>query len=107
MTLTVYGDPVQHVDNVSSLGLRHVGYGILTDLFVPFTPCACDVASAATSAPVAVDSFSWSLGLIARRSINMAVKVGPLSRLMKLPPYLQYIIDCVLVITLKFYGDPV
>jgi len=99
MTLKVYGDPVQHVDDVSSLGLRHVGYGIPTDLFVPFTSCACDVAGAATSDPVAVDSFAWSLGLIARslvrtilegstlvmkainintkRSINMAVAQAP------------------------------
>jgi uncharacterized membrane protein YgcG len=70
MTLKVYGDPVQHVDDVSSLGLRHVGYGIPTDLFVPFTSCACDVAGAATSDPVAVDSFSWSLGLIARSLVR-------------------------------------
>jgi hemoglobin-like flavoprotein/uncharacterized membrane protein YgcG len=99
MTVKVYNDPVALVDEASGVGLRHVGYGVSTDLFVPYISCACDVAAAATPDAVAVESYSWSLGLIGRtvtrtilegstlvmkainvntkRSINLAVAQAP------------------------------
>jgi uncharacterized membrane protein YgcG len=99
MTVKVYNDPVQLVDEASGVGLRHVGYGVSTDLFVPYISCACDVMAAATPDPLAVESYSWSLGLIGRtvvrtilegstlvmkainintkRSINLAVAQAP------------------------------
>merc|ERR1719265_173288 len=36
MSLEMYSNPVKMVDDVSALGLRHVGYGIPTPLFGPF-----------------------------------------------------------------------
>merc|ERR1719188_1004358 len=40
MTLEIYKDPKKMVEDISALGLRHVGYGIPTDLFGPFvTAC--------------------------------------------------------------------
>ena len=36
MTLELYVSPVKMVDDISALGLRHVGYGIPTELFGPF-----------------------------------------------------------------------
>jgi hypothetical protein len=41
MTLEIYKDPKKMVEDISALGLRHVGYGIPTDLFGSFvTGCA-------------------------------------------------------------------
>merc|ERR1719191_2436942 len=36
MTLDMYKDPKRMSEDISALGLRHVGYGIPTDLFGPF-----------------------------------------------------------------------
>merc|ERR1719412_2114971 len=36
MTLDMYKEPVRMVEDISALGLRHVGYGIPTDLFGAF-----------------------------------------------------------------------
>merc|ERR1719450_1971918 len=36
MTLEIFKDPLKMVEDISALGLRHVGYGIPTELFGPF-----------------------------------------------------------------------
>lgn len=36
MTLELYVHPMKMVDDMSALGLRHVGHGIPTELFGPF-----------------------------------------------------------------------
>ena len=35
MTLELYMEPLSMVDQISACGLRHVGYGVPTELFVP------------------------------------------------------------------------
>ena len=36
MTMDMFKDPGRMVEEISALGLRHVGFGIPTDLFGPF-----------------------------------------------------------------------
>merc|ERR1719447_1771056 len=43
MTLDMYREPKRMVEDISALGLRHVGYGIPTDLFGPFVTACVQV----------------------------------------------------------------
>ena len=52
--------------DISALGLRHVGYGIPTDLFGSFVTACVDVLRKLTDSDEAVDAFRWSLGLVSR-----------------------------------------
>ncbi|CAE7221390.1 unnamed protein product [Symbiodinium pilosum] len=73
MTLSMYQSPVRMVDEISALGLRHVGYGIPTEFFNPFVQCCVEVLRDLTGDQKLCDGFSWSLGLISRilvRTIN-------------------------------------
>jgi hypothetical protein len=73
MTLELYQDPAKMVDDVSALGLRHVGYAIPTELFGPFVTACVEVMMTRTSDDTTVESFRWSLGLISKmlvRTIN-------------------------------------
>jgi hypothetical protein len=42
MTLELYMDPLTMVDQISACGLRHVGYGVPTELFVPLVAAYTD-----------------------------------------------------------------
>jgi len=66
MTVELFREPVNMVDNISALGLRHVGYGIPTELFAPFVSCCVDVVKEHTQAEVDLEAFRWSLALIAK-----------------------------------------
>lgn len=70
MVLEIYRDPVQMSDNISALGLRHVGYGIPTELFGPFVTSCIEVLTTICKDPVCVESFRWSLGLIAKSLVR-------------------------------------
>lgn len=73
MTLELYRDPTKMVDDISALGLRHVGYGIPTELFGPFCTACIEVVMTLTSDATTVESFRYSLGLVANilcRTIN-------------------------------------
>lgn len=70
MTLDLYRDPVKMVDDVSSLGLRHVGYGIPTELFGPFVTAVVEVIAELTQDPVQVEAFRWSLGVVSKMLVR-------------------------------------
>lgn len=73
MTLDLYQDPIKMVDDISALGLRHVGYGIPTELFGPFVTVCIEVLAGMKCSETALEAFRWSLGLIAKilvRTIN-------------------------------------
>ena len=70
MTLEIYRDPVKMVDDVSALGLRHVGYAIPTEFFGPFVSACVEVLMTYTDDAVAVESFRWSLGLVAKMLVR-------------------------------------
>merc|ERR1719464_1686594 len=66
MTLEIYKDPQKMVEDISALGLRHVGYGIPTDLFGPFVTACVQVVRSLTKDDLAEEAFRWSLSLISR-----------------------------------------
>jgi hemoglobin-like flavoprotein len=66
MTLDMYKDPKKMVEDISALGLRHVGYGIPTDMFGPFVTACVQVIRTLTDDDVAEEAFRWSLSLISR-----------------------------------------
>ncbi|CAE8694901.1 unnamed protein product [Polarella glacialis] len=73
MSLDLYKQPKDMVDDISALGLRHVGYGIPTELFDPFATGCIQVLHELTSDSELADAFGWSVGLMCRlmvRAIN-------------------------------------
>jgi uncharacterized membrane protein YgcG len=73
MTLEIFQDPIKMVDDISALGLRHVGYAIPTELFGPFVSACVQVLQSRTTDETTVEAFRWSLGLTAKmlvRTIN-------------------------------------
>lgn len=69
-SMEIYAEPWQMIDDLSALGLRHVGYGVPTEMFAPFV-CACvDVIRGATDDAVAVLGFKWSLGIVSKQLVR-------------------------------------
>lgn len=72
---TFFEDPTGMISTLSSLGLRHVGFGIPTDLFVPFLTACVQVMQVYTSNKDAQQAFQWSLILTAN-VLTRAIKEG-------------------------------
>mmetsp|Transcript_21947 Transcript_21947/g.48526 ORF Transcript_21947/g.48526 Transcript_21947/m.48526 type:complete len:1130 (+) Transcript_21947:41-3430(+) len=70
MTMELYREPVKMVDDISALGLRHVGYAIPTELMGPFVSACIEVAQGVTQDEVAIEAFRWSLGLISKSLVR-------------------------------------
>jgi hypothetical protein len=70
ITLDIYREPAKTVDDISALGLRHVGYQIPTDLFGPFVSACLEVLGAAAGNPETVESYRYSLGLVSRMLVR-------------------------------------
>merc|ERR1740138_1083050 len=73
MSLELYKQPKRMVQDISALGLRHVEFGIPTDLFAPFVSASVDVVATLTEDSDALEAYRWSLGLISKiltRTIN-------------------------------------
>lgn len=51
------------LQDISALGLRHVGYAIPTELFAPFVSSAVETVRGKTTDEVAESAFRWSLTL--------------------------------------------
>mmetsp|Transcript_92718 Transcript_92718/g.202975 ORF Transcript_92718/g.202975 Transcript_92718/m.202975 type:complete len:1080 (+) Transcript_92718:95-3334(+) len=66
MTLDMYREPKKMVEDISALGLRHVGYGIPTDLFGPFVSACVAVVHSLAPPQQALEAFRWSLNLVTR-----------------------------------------
>merc|ERR1719217_908063 len=64
LCMMMYKDPVYCVDDISGIGLRHVGYGIPTELFQPFIIVICGVIRDLGVDEVTLKSFTWVLNLI-------------------------------------------
>ena len=75
MTMDMYRDPVRSVDDISSLGLRHVGYAIPTELFGPFVTACVEVVQMQPGATeMVVEAFRWSLGLVASMLVRTIIE---------------------------------
>eukprot|EP00747_Dinoflagellata_sp_TGD_P126435 gnl/TRDRNA2_/TRDRNA2_174280_c19_seq5.p1 gnl/TRDRNA2_/TRDRNA2_174280_c19~~gnl/TRDRNA2_/TRDRNA2_174280_c19_seq5.p1 ORF type:complete len:946 (-),score=186.37 gnl/TRDRNA2_/TRDRNA2_174280_c19_seq5:45-2477(-) len=66
MTLELYRNPVKMVDDISALGLRHVGYAIPTELFGPFVTASIKVLGEVCNEELPMEAYRWSLGLISK-----------------------------------------
>ncbi|CAK9025545.1 unnamed protein product [Durusdinium trenchii] len=76
MSFEVIKYPYRMVDEISALGLRHVGYAVPIEYFGPFVSAAMETLETEAKAPEEVmDSFSWSLGLISRMLVR-TIKEG-------------------------------
>merc|ERR1719217_1644793 len=64
LCLMMYKDPVYCVDDISGIGLRHVGYGIPTELFQPFIIVICGVVRDLGVDELSLKAFTWVLNLI-------------------------------------------
>merc|ERR1712187_498633 len=70
MVIDMYRDPVRMVDDISALGLRHVGYAIPTEYMPPFASACVEVVQGLTKDQTCVDGFQWSIGLIAKSLVR-------------------------------------
>ena len=66
MTSEMYRDPKKLVEDISALGLRHVGYGIPTEFFAPFVSSAVDAVRTINPEEIAQEAFRWSLTLVSK-----------------------------------------
>ncbi|CAE7542169.1 ANK1, partial [Symbiodinium natans] len=66
MSLEMYKRPREMVEEISALGLRHVGYGIPTELFPPFIEAWSQVLQMMLVDEKAANSLRWSLTLISK-----------------------------------------
>ncbi|CAE7194791.1 unnamed protein product [Symbiodinium sp. CCMP2592] len=66
MTVEMYRTPKKMVEELSGLGLRHVGYGVPTELFSPYVSAAVEVIRGVTTDETTETAFRWSLTLIAK-----------------------------------------
>lgn len=70
MTTELFANPWKMVDDVSALGLRHVGYAVPTDLFGPFVSACIKVVGRQTDDEEALEAFRWSLSLISKMLVG-------------------------------------
>lgn len=75
MTQEMYQKPGAMVDDISALGLRHVGYAIPTELIAPFVTCCIEVFRETTDDETIVQAFRWSLSLISQMLVG-TIKEG-------------------------------
>ena len=66
VTVTFFREPVKIIDEISALGLRHVGYDTPIELFIPFVWACVEVVSTACPDGEMIVSFRWPLGLVAK-----------------------------------------
>ncbi|CAE7896453.1 cep120, partial [Symbiodinium sp. KB8] len=65
-TMDMFRQPRKMVQEISGLGLRHVGYGIPTELFGPYVSAGVDVVRSMTTDENALSGFRWSLTLVSK-----------------------------------------
>eukprot|EP00931_Biecheleriopsis_adriatica_P039773 TRINITY_DN22742_c0_g2_i1.p1 TRINITY_DN22742_c0_g2~~TRINITY_DN22742_c0_g2_i1.p1 ORF type:complete len:1178 (-),score=306.22 TRINITY_DN22742_c0_g2_i1:161-3370(-) len=71
MTTDLFADPWQMIEDLSELGLRHVGFGVPTTFFGAFvTACVEVVQIAAAEDNIVIEAFRWSLALIAKQLVR-------------------------------------
>eukprot|EP00929_Paragymnodinium_shiwhaense_P115083 TRINITY_DN836_c0_g1_i1.p1 TRINITY_DN836_c0_g1~~TRINITY_DN836_c0_g1_i1.p1 ORF type:complete len:1114 (-),score=302.79 TRINITY_DN836_c0_g1_i1:58-3399(-) len=66
LCINMYRDPVRNVDDISSIGLRHVGYGVPTELFATYVTTIVDCVKDIGADQISLQAFSWSMNLVAQ-----------------------------------------
>ena len=102
MSLELFKYPYRMVDEISALGLRHVGYAVPIEFFGPFvSACIETVQSKLQVSESILESFAWSLGVVSRMLVR-TIKEGS-TIVMKAPLLgLRQFSSRVLVLQTKF-----
>eukprot|EP00434_Breviolum_minutum_P009363 symbB.v1.2.008251.t1/scaffold515.1/size193321/13 len=66
IALAMYSDPKETVDELSTLGLRHVGMSIPVEFFPPFVQAAVEAIQDVTTDEMVINSFRWSITLVGK-----------------------------------------
>ena len=66
MTMEIYENTRHVVDDISGLGLRHVGYGVPTEYFPPMVQAYCEAIEDLCHDESVSEAFRWSLSLITK-----------------------------------------
>lgn len=66
MTMDIYESTRHVVDDISGLGLRHVGYGVPTEYFPPMVQAYCEAIERLCPDKFGPEAFGWSLSLITK-----------------------------------------
>eukprot|EP00435_Cladocopium_sp_Y103_P065929 s642_g28.t1 len=66
LALDLYRSPRKLVEEISAVGLRHVGYGIPTEIFPHFVSSGVEILQSLTQAELTIEAFRWSLALMAK-----------------------------------------
>lgn len=74
MTIEMFENPGKVVQDLSALGLRHVGYGVPVELFPPFVVSAVEAVAEVTDDETVRTAFSWSLTLISKILIRVILE---------------------------------
>jgi len=72
--LDMYAEPVRMVDDISALGLRHVGYAIPTELFSPLVTAIVEVLKTCTEDQSILDGFQWAMSLVAKMLVRTTLE---------------------------------
>eukprot|EP00927_Polykrikos_kofoidii_P058435 TRINITY_DN5294_c1_g1_i1.p1 TRINITY_DN5294_c1_g1~~TRINITY_DN5294_c1_g1_i1.p1 ORF type:complete len:1098 (-),score=168.07 TRINITY_DN5294_c1_g1_i1:130-3180(-) len=75
MIADVFTRPNWLVDELSAVGLRHVGYGVPVEFMPPFASVYVEVLQGVTTDQVCVDGIRWSMALIAK-TMTRAITEG-------------------------------
>ena len=62
----MYRAPRKMVEEISAVGLRHVGYGIITEIFPPFVTSSVELVKTMAHDELTVEAFRWSLSLMSK-----------------------------------------
>ncbi|CAK8992914.1 NEDD8-like protein RUB1 [Durusdinium trenchii] len=66
LLLELYRFPLKTVEESSAQGLKHVGYGIPTEMFPPFVTAAVATIQALAASEEVVEAVRWAVALIAK-----------------------------------------
>eukprot|EP00913_Durusdinium_trenchii_P013742 g12902.t1 len=78
MTVEMFREPRKMVQEISGLGLRHVGWGIPPELFGPYTSGAVESVRCMTTDENTQAAFRFSLSLIAKILVRAVTEGGTL-----------------------------
>eukprot|EP00434_Breviolum_minutum_P002803 symbB.v1.2.002464.t1/scaffold99.1/size346285/20 len=70
MCMEIYQRPRELMEDISALGLRHVGYGVPTELFMPFVEAWSQSIYAMNVDEKTATSLRWSLTLISKSLVR-------------------------------------
>lgn len=66
MCMEIYQRPRELMEDISALGLRHVGYAVPTELFMPFVEAWSQAIQQLNVEPKTSSSIRWALTLISK-----------------------------------------